>query len=139
MFHYLFQSFPPILRLYTATSDTFFRQKLSLRGWPLKVILKCLPTDVRYMQLCEGNSISGHLLVEKRYRGFNDQVNNSILFFLFVCLFCFAFVFFFIWALSEGKSALPLHPEFSLKFGIQLCFIFCYCYFTVILSLLVPW
>ena len=47
------------------------------------------------MKLSEGNRINGHLLVEKRYRGFNDQVNNSILFFLFVCLFCFAFVFFF--------------------------------------------
>ena len=46
------------------------------------------------MKLSEGNRIHGHLLVEKRYRGFNEQVNNSILFFLFVCLFCFAFVFF---------------------------------------------
>ena len=49
------------------------------------------------MKLSEGNSINGHLLVEKRYRGFNDQVNNSILFFLFVCLsvlFCFCFFFF---------------------------------------------
>ena len=108
MFHYLFLSFPPILRLYTATSDTFFRQKLSLRGWPLKVILKCLPTDVRYMQLSEGNSINGHLLVEKRYRGLNDQVNNSILFF-FVCLsvlFCFCFFFSF---RRCRKENLPSH------------------------------
>ena len=45
------------------------------------------------MQLSEGNSVNGHLLVEKRYRGFNDQVNNSILFF---CLFvCFVLLFFF--------------------------------------------
>ena len=108
MFHYLFQSFPPILRLYKATSDTFFRQKLSLRGWPLKVILKSLPTDVRYMQLSEGNSISGRLFVGKRYRGFNEQVNNSILFFLFVCLFCFAFVFFFSFR-RYRKENLPSH------------------------------
>ena len=78
------------VRLYKATSDTFFRQKLSLRGWPLKVILKCLPTDVRYMQLSEGNRINGHLLVERRYRGFNEQVNNLI---LFVCFCCFVLFF----------------------------------------------
>ena len=109
MFHYLFQSFPPILRLYTATSDPFFRQKLSLRGWPLKVILKCLPTDVRYMQLSEGNSINGHLLVEKRYRGFNYQVNNSILFFcLFVCFVLLFFFFFFSFRRCR-KENLPSH------------------------------
>ena len=78
------------VRLYKATSDTFFRQKLPLRGWPLKVILKYLPTDVRYMKLSEGNRINGHLLVEKRYRGFNKQVNNSI---LFVCFCCFVLFF----------------------------------------------
>ena len=78
------------VRLYKATLDTFFRQKLSLRGWPLKVILKCLPTDVRYMKLSEGNRINGHLLVEKRYSGFNKQVNNSI---LFVCFCCFVLFF----------------------------------------------
>ena len=48
------------------------------------------------MKLSEGNRISGHLLVEKRYRGFNDQVNNSILFFfcLFVCFVLLLFFFF---------------------------------------------
>ena len=60
------------------------------------------------MQLSEGNSINGHLLVEKRYRGFNDQVNNSILFFLFVCLFCFAFVLFFSFG-RYRKENLPSH------------------------------
>ena len=61
------------------------------------------------MQLSEGNSINGHLLVETRYRGFNDQVNNSILFFcLFVCLFCFAFVFFFSFRRCR-KENLPSH------------------------------
>ena len=40
------------------------------------------------MQLSEGNRINGHLLVERRYRGFNKQVNNSI---LFVCFCCFVF------------------------------------------------
>ena len=79
------------VRLYKATSDTFFRQKLSLRGWPLKVILKCLPTDVRYMKLSEGNSVNGRLFVGKRYRGFNEQVNNSILFVCLFLLFCFVF------------------------------------------------
>ena len=40
------------------------------------------------MQLSEGNRINGHLLVERRYRGFNEQVNNLI---LFVCFCCFVF------------------------------------------------
>ena len=38
------------------------------------------------MKLSEGNRINGHLLVERRYRGFNEQVNNLILF-VFVVLF----------------------------------------------------
>ena len=44
------------------------------------------------MKLSEGNSINGRLFVGKRYRGFNEQVNNSILFvcFFFVVLFCFS-------------------------------------------------
>ena len=42
------------------------------------------------MQLCEGNSVNGRLLVERRYRGFNEQVNNLI---LFVCFCCFVLFF----------------------------------------------
>ena len=63
------------------------------------------------MKLSEGNRINGHLLVEKRYRGFNDQVNNSILFFLFVCLFCFAFVFFFHLGAIGRKICPPITPR----------------------------
>ena len=40
------------------------------------------------MKLCEGNRINGHLLVERRYRGFNEQVNNLILFVCFCCFSC---------------------------------------------------
>ena len=48
------------------------------------------------MKLSEGNRINGRLLVERRYRGFNEQVNNSILFFcLFVCFVLLFFFFFF--------------------------------------------
>ena len=43
------------------------------------------------MQLSEGNSVNGRLFVGKRYRGFNDQVNNSILFVCLFLLFCFVF------------------------------------------------
>ena len=43
------------------------------------------------MKLSEGNRINGHLLVEKRYRGFNEQVNNLILFVCLFLLFCFVF------------------------------------------------
>ena len=42
------------------------------------------------MKLSEGNRINGHLLVERRYRGFNEQVNNLI---LFVCFCCFVLFF----------------------------------------------
>ena len=93
------------------------------------------------MQLSEGNRINGHLLVERRYRGFNKQVNNSI---LFVCFCCF--VLFFMKALPEGdtcsnkcllrKSSLTLHPECSLKPGIQICLIFCYGRFCFFVNLL---
>ena len=42
------------------------------------------------MKLSEGNSVNGRLFVGKRYRGFNEQVNNSI---LFVCFCCFVLFF----------------------------------------------
>ena len=42
------------------------------------------------MKLSEGNRINGHLLVERRYRGFNEQVNNLILFVCLFLLFCFS-------------------------------------------------
>ena len=59
------------------------------------------------MQLSEGNSINGHLLVEKKYRGFNDQVNNSI---LFICLFvCFVLLLFFFSFRRYRKENLPSH------------------------------
>ena len=64
------------------------------------------------MQLSEGNSINGHLLVEKRYRGFNDQVNNSILFFcLFVCFVLLFFFFFFHLDAVGRKICPPITPR----------------------------